>query len=139
MASGATRKTLRAWYVIDAENKVVGKIATRIATLITGKHKPTYSPHMDHGDNVVVINAEKVKFTGRNYTQKLYRWHTGYPGGLKSMTPKLISLRSRTGQKRLSSAQLKECFRKTGCARCARSDFMSSKALSTTWICQVSS
>ena len=91
MASGMSRRTLRAWYVIDADGKAVGKIATRIATLVMGKHKPTYSPHLDHGDNVVVLNAEKVKFTGRNYTQKLYRWHTGYPGGLKEVTPKFLA------------------------------------------------
>ena len=91
MASGMSRRTLRAWYVIDADGKAVGKIATRIATLVMGKHKPTYSPHLDHGDNVVVLNAEKEKFTGRNYTQKLYRWHTGYPGGLKEVTPKFLA------------------------------------------------
>ena len=75
----------RHWYLIDAEGKVLGRIATRIATLLMGKGKPEYRPHMDCGDFVVVINAEKVKVTGNKMEDKLYRKHTGYLGGLKEI------------------------------------------------------
>ena len=76
----------RSWYIIDAENKVLGRIATKIAAILRGKHKPVFTPHMDTGDFVVVINAKKVHLTGRKLTNKIYYRHTGYPGGLKSMT-----------------------------------------------------
>jgi large subunit ribosomal protein L13 len=76
----------RKWYVIDAEGKTLGRLATEIATLLRGKNKPQYTPHVDVGDFVVVVNAEKVYVSGRKAEQKLYRWHTGYPGGLKSRT-----------------------------------------------------
>ncbi len=72
----------RAWHVIDAEDAVLGRIATRAAMLLMGKHKPTYTPSMDTGDHVIVVNAAKVKLTGSKDNQKLYRRHTGYPGGL---------------------------------------------------------
>jgi large subunit ribosomal protein L13 len=72
----------RAWHVIDAENAVLGRIASQAALILMGKHKPTYTPFMDTGDHVVVINAAKVRLTGRKEDQKLYRRHTGYPGGL---------------------------------------------------------
>ncbi|MDQ2777513.1 MAG: 50S ribosomal protein L13 [Acidobacteriota bacterium] len=72
----------RAWHVIDAGEAVLGRIATRAAMLLMGKHKPTYTPSMDTGDHVIVINAAKVKLTGGKEGQKLYRRHTGYPGGL---------------------------------------------------------
>ena len=75
----------RHWYLIDAEGKILGRIATRIATLLMGKGKPEYRPHMDCGDFVVVINAEKVKVTGNKMEDKLYRKHTGYLGGLKEI------------------------------------------------------
>ncbi len=74
------------WIVIDAENAVVGRLATFIAMRLRGKHRPDYTPHVDCGDHVVVINAEKVKFTGRKLQQKTYYWHTGYPGGIKERT-----------------------------------------------------
>src|SRR5215469_6122431 len=74
------------WIVIDAENAVVGRLATFIANRLRGKHLATYTPHVDCGDFVVVINADKVKLTGRKLQQKTYYWHTGYPGGLKSRT-----------------------------------------------------
>ena len=74
------------WILIDAQGLVVGRLATIIATRLKGKHKPTYTPHVDCGDNVVVINAEKVKFTGKKRTDKVYYKHTGYPGGLKEVT-----------------------------------------------------
>lgn len=74
------------WYVVDATDQVLGRLATRIATVLRGKHKPTYTPHEDLGDHVVVINAGKVRLTGRKWTDKMYRHHTGYIGGLKETT-----------------------------------------------------
>jgi large subunit ribosomal protein L13 len=74
------------WVVIDAEDAVVGRLASYIALRLRGKHLPTYTPHVDCGDFVVVINADKVKFTGRKLDQKTYYWHTGYPGGIKERT-----------------------------------------------------
>ena len=71
------------WVLIDAEDLVVGRLAALIATRLRGKHKPGFTPHMDDGDNVIVINAEKVVFTGRKRNDKTYYWHTGYPGGIK--------------------------------------------------------
>ncbi len=68
------------WHTIDATDQVVGRLASRIAVLLMGKHRPTYTPHVDTGDFVVVINAEKVKFSGKKWEQKEYRWYTGYPG-----------------------------------------------------------
>ena len=73
------------WFVIDAEGVVLGRLATRIARLLIGKDKPTYTPHLDCGDHVVVVNAEKVKLTGNKIDQKLYRHHSGWPGGLKEV------------------------------------------------------
>ena len=74
----------RQWFVIDAKDQVLGKLATRAATILTGKHKPTYTPFLDTGDHVIVINASKVHLTGRKETEKVYRHHTLYLGGLKS-------------------------------------------------------
>ncbi|MCD6344652.1 MAG: 50S ribosomal protein L13 [Anaerolineae bacterium] len=74
------------WYVVDATDKVLGRLSTEIARVLRGKHKPEYTPHVDVGDFVIVVNAEKVKVTGRKLDQKLYYRHTGYPGGLKSIT-----------------------------------------------------
>ncbi|MDT8446840.1 MAG: 50S ribosomal protein L13 [bacterium] len=71
------------WFVIDAEGKTLGRIATEIAKILQGKHKPTYTPHVDTGDYVVVVNAEKVKVTGAKMKDKMYYHHTGYPGGIK--------------------------------------------------------
>lgn len=76
----------RNWYVLDAEDAVLGRVATKAARLLMGKHKPAYTPFLDTGDHVVVINAAKVRLTGRKEEQKLYRHHTGYPGGLKETT-----------------------------------------------------
>jgi len=86
-------KIERKWYVVDAEGQVLGRLASRIARILMGKHKSIYTPFMDVGDFVIVVNAEKVKVTGKKKDQKLYRWHTGYPGGFKSET--LGSLLSR--------------------------------------------
>jgi large subunit ribosomal protein L13 len=74
------------WVVIDAEGLVVGRLASLIAMRLRGKHKPTFTPHVDCGDNVIVINAQKVAFTGKKRNDKEYFWHTGYPGGIKSRT-----------------------------------------------------
>jgi large subunit ribosomal protein L13 len=74
------------WIVIDAENAVVGRLATFIATRLRGKHRPDYTPHVDCGDFVVVINADKVKLTGKKLSDKIYYWHTGHPGGVKQRT-----------------------------------------------------
>jgi large subunit ribosomal protein L13 len=82
----ATADVEKKWIVIDATDVVVGRLATFIAMRLRGKHLPTYTPHIDHGDNVVVINAEKVVFTGKKRNDKVYYWHTGHPGGLKERT-----------------------------------------------------
>ena len=74
------------WLLIDAEGLIVGRLATIIANILRGKHKPIYTPHVDCGDHVVVINADKVKFTGRKLDQKIYYRHTGHPGGIKQIT-----------------------------------------------------
>ena len=74
------------WWLIDAEGLVLGRLATIVAKYLRGKHKTTFTPHMDCGDNIVVINAEKVKLTGAKRTSKTYYWHTGYPGGIKETT-----------------------------------------------------
>ena len=76
----------RSWYVVDAEDLVLGRLATRIATILRGKHKPSFTPHSDTGDHVIVVNAEKVALTGRKREQKTYYRHTGYMGGIKSIT-----------------------------------------------------
>lgn len=76
----------RDWYVVDAEGETLGRLASRIAPILKGKHKPSYTPHLDCGDFVVIVNAEKVRVTGRKLDQKLYHRHSGYPGGLKSIT-----------------------------------------------------
>jgi len=76
----------RQWFVVDAEGKTLGRLASQIAHVLRGKHKPTYSPHMDLGDHIVVINAEKIRVTGRKADQKVYYRHTGYPGGLRTTT-----------------------------------------------------
>jgi len=80
----------RKWYLIDAEGKVLGRLATQIALILRGKNKPTYTPYMDLGDYVVVINAEKIKVTGNKLKGKVYRYHTFYPGGLKSTTLEVL-------------------------------------------------
>lgn len=76
----------RAWHVVDAEGLVLGRLATEVATILRGKHKPTYAPHLDTGDFVIVVNADKVVLTAAKADTKLVRHHTGYPGGLKTRT-----------------------------------------------------
>ena len=78
------------WILIDAEGVVLGRLATIVAKILRGKHKPTFTPHMDMGDNVIVINADKVQMTGNKRDDKLYYWHTGYPGGIKSRTARQV-------------------------------------------------
>ena len=78
------------WIVVDAENRVVGRMATKVANVLRGKHKPSFSPNMDCGDNVIIINAEKVRFTGKKYSDKQYVRHTGYPGGQRFSNPQLL-------------------------------------------------
>ncbi len=76
----------RKWYVVDAEGQTLGRLASKVAMVLRGKNKPTYTPHVDCGDYVIVINAEKVDVTGKKRKEKIYKRHTGYPGGLKEMT-----------------------------------------------------
>ncbi|MEO0812550.1 MAG: 50S ribosomal protein L13 [Myxococcota bacterium] len=80
----------RDWYVIDATNQTLGRLATRVATVLRGKHKPIFTPHVDTGDFVVVINAEKVKLTGKKNEDKLYHYHTGWVGGVVTRTAKQL-------------------------------------------------
>ena len=75
----------RSWFVLDAQDVVLGRLATKAAMMLMGKHKPTYTPFLDTGDHVVIVNAEKVRLTGSKEDQKLYRTHSGYPGGLKEV------------------------------------------------------
>lgn len=81
------------WYVIDAEGQRLGRLATEVATILRGKNKPTFTPHMDTGDFVIIINAEKVEVTGRKREQKLYRRHSGRPGGMKEETFEKLQVR----------------------------------------------
>lgn len=78
------------WIVIDADGVVVGRLASFVANRLRGKHKPTFTPHLDDGDHVIVVNADKVAFTGKKYDDKRYYRHTGYPGGIKETSPKRI-------------------------------------------------
>jgi large subunit ribosomal protein L13 len=76
----------RQWMLVDATDQVLGRLATRVATILRGKHKPTYAPHLDVGDHVIVINAERIHLTGNKLRDKQYRWHTGYIGGLREVS-----------------------------------------------------
>jgi large subunit ribosomal protein L13 len=79
-------EVVRKWYVVDASGKTLGRLAARVAILLRGKHKPTFTPHVDTGDHVVIINAEKIHLTGEKMKTKTYTHHTGYPGGFKTVT-----------------------------------------------------
>ena len=81
------------WFLIDGSNAVVGRLATIIAKILRGKHKPTFTPHMDNGDFVVVKNVENIKFTGKKFTDKKYYRHTGYPCGIKETTPEKLHVK----------------------------------------------
>lgn len=78
----------RSWYLVDAQDKVLGRLACRLADYLRGKHKPIFTPYMDMGDFIVIINAEKIRLTGNKLSQKVYYRHSGYPGGLKTVTVK---------------------------------------------------
>ena len=80
----------RKWYIVDAEGKTLGRLATEIATVLRGKHKVTFTPHVDGGDFVVVVNAEKVVLTGKKLDQKMYRHHSGYIGGMKETSARVM-------------------------------------------------
>lgn len=79
------REIARAWWIVDAEGLRLGRLSTEVATRLIGKHKPTYTPFLDTGDHVIVVNAHKVRLTGRKLEQKMYRRHSGYPGGLREI------------------------------------------------------
>lgn len=83
-------EVVKKWVLIDAEGIVLGRLASIVANRLRGKHKPTYTPHVDDGDNVIIINAEKVVLTGNKYADKKYYWHTGHPGGIKERTARQI-------------------------------------------------
>ena len=84
--SAKSHEIERNWYVVDATDKILGRLATEVARRLRGKHKPEYTPHVDTGDYIVIINADKVRVTGRKLQDKTYYRHTGYPGGIKEMT-----------------------------------------------------
>jgi large subunit ribosomal protein L13 len=85
------------WYIVDAKDKVLGRLATKVAHILRGKHKPIFTPHMDTGDGVIVINASKIRVTGRKLKQKVYRRYSGYPGGLREVTlEKMLARRPTT-------------------------------------------
>ncbi len=83
-------EVVKKWVIIDAENLVLGRLAAFVANRLRGKHKATFTPHVDDGDNVIVINADKISLTGKKYTDKKYYWHTGYIGGIKKRTARQI-------------------------------------------------
>lgn len=84
--SAKAHEVERQWFVVDAQGQTLGRLATRVATILRGKHKPIYTPHVDCGDYVIVINAEAINVTGRKLDQKMYYRHSGYPGGLKQVS-----------------------------------------------------
>ncbi|MCK9572555.1 MAG: 50S ribosomal protein L13 [Candidatus Omnitrophica bacterium] len=83
--SAKKEEVIRKWFLVDAQGKVLGRLAAKVASILRGKHKPIFTPHMDTGDCVVVINASKIKVTGRKLKQKVYRRYSGYPGGLREV------------------------------------------------------
>ncbi|MFA9198612.1 50S ribosomal protein L13 [Aquirufa sp. KTFRIE-69F] len=87
----------KAWFVVDAENQVLGRVCSEIAKIIRGKHKPSYTPHVDCGDQVIVINADKIRLTGKKMTDKVYIRHTGYPGGQRFATPREVLAKNPRG------------------------------------------
>ena len=84
------------WYVIDAENAAVGRLASYISKVLRGKNKPTFNPHIDNGDFVVVTNIDKIKFSGKKFKNKIYYRHTGHPGGIKESTPLMLKEKNKT-------------------------------------------
>jgi len=106
------------WYVIDAAEATVGRVASYAALVLMGKHKPEYTPHMDGGDNLIIINANKARFSGKKMRNKRYYWHTGYPGGLKETTPAKL-LADANGEKctRIFTRAIKGMLSKTPMGR----------------------
>ena len=111
----------RKWLIVDAEGETVGRICSRIASVLRGKHKPSYTPHIDCGDYVIVINADKIRFTGQKESQKIYLHHTGYPGGQRAKTAKQLfaerperivenAVRGMLPKNRLGRAMFKKLF-----------------------------
>ncbi|GAA0323592.1 50S ribosomal protein L13 [Bacillus carboniphilus] len=92
----------RKWYVVDAEGQTLGRLASEVAAILRGKHKPTYTPHVDTGDNVIIINASKIELTGKKLTDKIYYRHSQHPGGLKSRTA--LEMRTNYAEKMLELA-----------------------------------
>jgi large subunit ribosomal protein L13 len=92
--SAKPKEVRREWFVIDATDKVLGRLATQVATRLRGKHKPEYTPHIDTGDHIVIINCEKVAVTGNKEEGKIYHRHTGFPGGIKEATVRTLRERS---------------------------------------------
>ena len=84
------------WYLIDAENAAVGRLAAYISKVLRGKNKPTYNPHIDNGDFVVVTNIDKIRFSGKKFKEKIYYRHTGHPGGIKETTPSMLKEKNKT-------------------------------------------
>ena len=92
------KETKKDWYIIDAQNAAVGRLAAFISKVLRGKNKATYNPHIDNGDFVVVTNIDKIKFTGKKFSQKKYYRHTGHPGGIKESTPLFLKEKNKTDQ-----------------------------------------
>jgi large subunit ribosomal protein L13 len=98
------------WILVDAENEVLGRLASRVAYMLRGKHKTSFTPHMDSGDNIVIVNAEKIKLTGKKMADKVYIRHTGHPGGQRFATPKELM---RTFPERIIEMAVKRMLPKT--------------------------
>jgi len=97
-AISANKATVqKAWFVVDAENQILGRVCSEIAKIIRGKHKPSFTPHVDCGDQVIVINADKIRLTGKKMTDKVYIRHTGYPGGQRFATPREVLVKNPRG------------------------------------------
>ena len=110
----------RAWHVVDADGLVLGRVATEVARILRGKHKPIFAPHVDTGDHVIVINADKIVLTADKADKKIVHRHSGYPGGLKAQT--YAELLAAEARPRPSAARSAACSRRTGSdARCSRS------------------
>ena len=90
------KEVKKEWYIIDAENAAVGRLASYISKVLRGKNKPTFNPHIDNGDFVVVTNIDKIKFSGKKFKEKKYFKHTGYPGGIKETTPLLLKQKNKS-------------------------------------------
>jgi large subunit ribosomal protein L13 len=94
------------WILIDAEGVVLGRLATIVANILRGKNKPTFTPHMDMGDNVIVINADKIQMTGKKRDDKVYYWHTGHPGGIKQRTARQVLEGKRLGRQQMTNLRV---------------------------------